>query len=345
MDTSTSTSNAVTMPDTHRTVIANYLSDGNCSALRGLPPGYVPDQAFAVTVEVTPDGQVQVYAVEDTPPVDWPISDISVGGSFDSTNNSVKWGPFFDNQIRSLSYSVTPPTDTTGAHIFDGTASFDGSGEQICGDSEIEPGTVHPADMNDSWSMTINEVTAYGAAWKIGDIWPRPPNPIDINYVTNCGFLWKNGEVYYYDAGQNPPWVPGVSPYALAVTSALGGTGISTFNPSAYTPGQPVHVNMAVAPESGVDNYAAEDVVPSGWMVSEISHSGVFDSVNNAVKWGPYFDDSIRDLSYTVTPPGDANGSKTFLGQVSFDGLGVAITGDREINTPVEEIIFKDGFE
>ena len=159
--------------------------------------------------------------------------------------------------------------------------------------------------MNDSWSMTINEVTAYGAAWKIGDIWPRPPNPIDINYVTNCGFLWKNGEVYYFDAGQNPPWVSG-SPPGLVIFNALGGTGISSFTPSEYIPEQPVQVSISVAPDTGVSNYAAEEAVPTGWVVTAISHSGVFDSVNKAIKWGPFFDDSIREFSYTVTPPGDA---------------------------------------
>ncbi len=64
---------------------------------------------------------------------------------------------------------------------------------------------LHPADTNDDWRMEIGEVTAYGAAWKTGATWPVPPNPIPIDYVTNAGFLWINGEIYHFDATQNPP--------------------------------------------------------------------------------------------------------------------------------------------
>ncbi len=70
---------------------------------------------------------------------------------------------------------------------------------------------VHPADANHDWRMTINEVTAYGLAWKRGDTWPTAPNPIPINYVTNAGSLWKTGEFYHYDSTKTAPlcWVVG----------------------------------------------------------------------------------------------------------------------------------------
>ena len=71
------------------------------------------------------------------------------------------------------------------------------------------PGQTHPADTNGASRITINEVTAYGAAWQQGSNWPIPPNPIPINYVTRAGYLWRNGECYSYDASSSPPlcWV------------------------------------------------------------------------------------------------------------------------------------------
>ena len=67
----------------------------------------------------------------------------------------------------------------------------------------------HPADSNQDGCLVINEVTAYGAAWKLGNTWPTPPNPIDINYVTRAGYLWKNGEGYRDDGSAEPNcWVP-----------------------------------------------------------------------------------------------------------------------------------------
>ncbi|MCP5115396.1 MAG: YkgJ family cysteine cluster protein, partial [bacterium] len=130
---------------------------------------------------------------------------------------------FFDNQSRTLSYDATPPAGTTGTQTFSGTLSIDGSGEAICGDSQLDPATFHPADMSDNWLMEIDEVTAYGAAWKTGATWPRPPNPIPIDYVTNAGFLWKLGEVYHFDPAQDPPWVPGAAFPPARGSSLLSG--------------------------------------------------------------------------------------------------------------------------
>lgn len=69
----------------------------------------------------------------------------------------------------------------------------------------------NPADTNKDWALSINEITAYGAAWKGGTLWPTPPNPIPIDYVTRVGFLWKNGERYRYDSAHGCPgcWMLG----------------------------------------------------------------------------------------------------------------------------------------
>jgi len=69
----------------------------------------------------------------------------------------------------------------------------------------------HPADVNGDWRLTIDELTAYCAAWKKGAVWPNPPTVIPINYITNAGLLWKVGEFYHYDATKTAPdcWVPG----------------------------------------------------------------------------------------------------------------------------------------
>jgi hypothetical protein len=68
----------------------------------------------------------------------------------------------------------------------------------------------------------------------------------------------------------------------------LTGTAVSSFSPSAYTPEQPVAVNITVTPDAGVSSHEVEDTVPVDWAVSAISNSGAFDAVDNAVKWGPY---------------------------------------------------------
>ena len=336
-DASTAATNTVTMPASSHTVTVHYVEGGgSCGATRTLPAGYVPGQPTPVVIDVDPAPTVQVYAVEDMPPAGWTVSDIDNNGTFDTNTQTVKWGPFFDNQPRSLHYSATPPTGTTGSWSFTGTLSLDGVSEPICGDSLLDPATFHPADMSDNWRMEIDEVTAYGAAWKTGTPWPRPPNPIPIDYVTNAGFLWKVGEVYHFDPTQDPPWVPGAAAQGnggphRGQGKGLG-TAVSSFDPAEYTPGVGVEVTIAVTPDGSTQVYAVEDGPPGGWTVSGISDSGTFDAVNGLVKWGPFFDNQPRNLIYTATPPAGETGPRTFAGQASFDGSSVPITGDRTIS-------------
>lgn len=61
----------------------------------------------------------------------------------------------------------------------------------------------HPADTNSDWNLSISEVTAYGAAWRRGDSWPKGPSPIPISYVTHAGALWRGGGSYQYNSGAN----------------------------------------------------------------------------------------------------------------------------------------------
>lgn len=69
----------------------------------------------------------------------------------------------------------------------------------------------HPADADKDWRISINEVTAYGAAWRRGNAWPEGPTPIPINYVTRAGYLWRSAMEYRHDpdAGNGAAaWVP-----------------------------------------------------------------------------------------------------------------------------------------
>ncbi len=108
------------------------------------PTAYTPGQGGLVTIVVTPDPAVGVYAVEDSPPMGWAISAISGAGSWDAANEKVKWGPFFDSTPRTLQYTATPPIGENKTQTFVGVASLDGSSIPITGDRTIAPagGTV-----------------------------------------------------------------------------------------------------------------------------------------------------------------------------------------------------------
>ena len=83
------------------------------------------------------------------------------------------------------------------------------------------------------------------SAWKRGQSWQTPPNPIPINYLTSAASLWKQGESYIYDATAQPPqcWkkTSGGAEVALAASSV-----VRTISQDAYTPGSAVDVAIAV---------------------------------------------------------------------------------------------------
>lgn len=180
------------------------------TAVRTLPAGYAAGSTITVTITVTPADGVANYAVEDTPPSGWTASAINESGTFDGGTGKVRWGPYFDANARTLSYQLTVPSGASGDQTFAGTVSADGKSQAVGGSTVLKPGSSgHPADSGGDGKIGITELTAYGKAWKSGATWPSGPNPIPIGYITNAGFLWKNGESYDYDATKNPPFVKG----------------------------------------------------------------------------------------------------------------------------------------
>jgi hypothetical protein len=320
------------------TETATYACGGACMAARTLPLGYVVESAAPVSITVRPDAGVQTYALEDVPPAGMVVANINEGGVLD--NGKVKWGPFFDNQDRDLSYEITPPAGTEGALGWTGVFSHDGVGEAICGDRLLPEGSVHPADLGasgDNWRIEINELTAYTSAWKTGAGWPRPPTPILLPYAVNAGYLWKNGEDYHFDPLRDPPW--DVGDVTMSVEFAQGvldsaltsGYAYSSIAPSTYTPGEPMDVTLAISPPIATQAYAVEETPPEGWTVSDISDDGTFSAQSNQIRWGIFFDDVPRDLTYRITPPAAAVGVQSLFGNAAFDDQIVPITGQRTV--------------
>jgi hypothetical protein len=309
-------------------------------ATRTLPVFYVSGADVVVKIQATPATTVGVYAVEDSFPIGWTFKSADYGGAFDGVTKKVKWGPFFDNTARTLTYVVTAPANATGTVTFGpGTASADGVNSAVGGMNSVVFAPYHPADNNPAdWRITINEVTAYGAAWKRGDTWGTPPIAIEIAFVTRAGSLWKNGELYRVDSAVTSAplwWVAGAWPTAAipaAKDASSGQTNAALPVMSAVsTSGRAVSgatVTLNVTPDASVGVYAVEESIPAGLTVSAITGGGAFDSVNRKVKWGPFFDSSARTLNYTLSGP---DGNYTISGVASMDGANQTTTGQNVV--------------
>ena len=303
---------------------------------RSVQTYYIPGVKITVTLSANPVSGTVFYAIEDTPPAGWTVSDWSEDGSYDPQNHKIKFGPFYDCSPRTFTYAVTPPTGTNGVQSFDGLGSMDGTDYVIVGVSNIEPGDYHPADRNPAdYVMAIGELTAYGAAWKNGTAWPAAPNSIPITYITKAAQLWKLGEHYMYDPALGVPplcWENISIQANYAMIAADASTAVRIM-PQVYIPGVPFTVTIVVTPSADVSAYAVEDAIPDGWEISNVSDAGSFDAIDNKVKFGPFMDQSERSLTYDVTPPTTAAGSQHFTGMASFDGSMMEITGIQNIDT------------
>lgn len=322
------------------------------TAVRHLPTVYLANTSFQVKIVATPAPHSSAYALEDTVPWGWTVSTISHEGIFDTLSRKVKFGPFFDAEQRTLTYRVTPQDDDLKEETFFGQLSVDGKAITITGDVSIKPTRqYHPADYSpEDNRMSINEVTAYSAAWKKGEGWYVGPRPIPTTYLTRAGALWKGGEAYVFSPESGAPpycWV-NVTPYVqmtpLHAVAVVAENRIVSQLPANYTPGTALTVTLTATPRAGVLAYAVEDQPPTGWTVSSISTGGSWDAANGQVKW--FFTDAqTRALTYQVTPPSNATAAGLFTGSAVFDDLSapqtVTIQGMRQVlpaGTPAPQL-------
>ena len=114
------------------------------TAVRQAPATYVPTVPLTVTLTVTPDGDVQTWALEETVPAGWQVSAVSADGYWDEKAGVVRWDPFFDETLR---YTLTPPAGASGPQDLRGTASFDGADVVVTGARTLQRAPItRPGD-------------------------------------------------------------------------------------------------------------------------------------------------------------------------------------------------------
>ncbi|KKM00821.1 hypothetical protein LCGC14_1800600, partial [marine sediment metagenome] len=206
-----------------------------CDANRTVP-GYVEGLPVTISIDVTPEASVMVYAVEDTPPAGWVVSNINTSGSWDDINKKVKWGPFFDSTPRTLTYDITPPPGASGCYSLLGLASFDGLDQTICGDTEIcEEPIIHA-----TWDFYPSDYTPQSPVLVCLDVTPEasvmvyavedsPPIDWTVSDIDEGG-IWD-------DVNKKVKWGPyfDSTPRTLCynATPPAGETGDKTFSGTA----------------------------------------------------------------------------------------------------------------
>lgn len=127
---------------------------------------YIPFEPIDVTIRVTPDAQMQVWALEDVPPAGWTVTGINEGGTWDAVTGKVKWGVFFTNYAKTLSYRATPPAAESGPKVFSGTAAFaNAAADQV---AEVTGQTTLERNTSIYYSLTAGVVGGNGTVSPTG---------------------------------------------------------------------------------------------------------------------------------------------------------------------------------
>jgi|GEM_PF-2326693 len=336
---------------------------------RAIPVNYLPGAAIPITLSVVPAQDVRVWVAEEAIPAGWTVSTIGENGVFDSANRKIKWGPFFEASARSLAYQLTSPLNARGSIELQTALRLDDALLTDATTLPIQPSLLARSFPTNYFPSTpfVVELVATAAPYvqtlALEENIPPGWTPTEI---TNGG-VWDlaNRKIKWgpYFLAQNPdphfhyklvPAANATAPLALSATAIFDATPVVSQNslsrflqhsesevvrvlPAVYHPGQPLNVSLAATPIDIAFVYALEEVIPPGWTVGSISHQGTFDPTTRRIKWGPYFDSvaTPRTFSYQLTPPPNQYGIVSFLGTAFFDDRQVIPSGDTQIiNAP-----------
>ncbi len=301
-----------------------------------MPVAYSPGSDILVQLEVVPDAEVQVYAIEDAPPLNWAVTQISSGGVWDPSTGRIKWGVFTDGNVRVLSYHVTVPLGVTGVVEFSGVGNFDAQVVTVGGVRRLGrfAGTVHrtmPADYIPGvpLTMTLGAIPATDSGvWGLEDRFPAGWVVDSINlggvFDSESGkvkwgpFTDASPRVFSYRA--TPP-ATARQVGAFQALAQMGGDGVvesaelplrasvlSRSMASTYRPGVALDVVLRGQPAGFIQVWALEEEIPVGWEPVGVSAGGTWDAANRKLKWGPFSGASGVEqiLSYQVIPASDA---------------------------------------
>lgn len=95
-------------------------------------PNIAPGGTALVEIRATPPSGSTAYAIEESVPQGWAISE-SGDGIFDPATRKIRWGPFLDANPRNLAYRITAPSGVASSGRLSGLISTDGNDATIFG--------------------------------------------------------------------------------------------------------------------------------------------------------------------------------------------------------------------
>ena len=309
------------------------------------------EQLAKVEISVRPPEDTVVYVLEEQVLAGTEPSDIGEGGVFNPSTRMITWGPYFDQQERTLTYSIVVPDGGGDTVRFRGTVSIDGVSAPVGGVESVaeEEATARIVAVRviegDEVTLTISpgaETLSYAVEERVpAGLTAENPTEGGIFDVHSRTLRWgpffdnKDRSLSYQLSAQNG----GSNLFTVSGTLSVDGVDLgiegdtewrSEVDPVASS-GEAVRliesgaVRINVEPNEDVVAYALEELVPTGLSVSGINHGGVFDLGSGKIKWGPFFDPEPREFHYEIQSV--EGGEYRLSGIGSFNGTDVSVGG------------------
>lgn len=93
-------------------------------ATRIAPPRYTPGVPLQLRLELRPVPGVELQAVVESVPPGWTATAMTDGGLRDPISGEIKWGPFIDRSLRTLTWTLIPPANGAGPADLTGLGYF-----------------------------------------------------------------------------------------------------------------------------------------------------------------------------------------------------------------------------
>jgi hypothetical protein len=288
-----------------------------------------------VTLTATPQGNVHCYTVTETVPLGLTPSNITQNAVWNSTNQTLKWGPF-TNQSVVMGYQLY---GMAGTFAGNGQGSADGYPWPVTGQSNVVlTSTVNvsvpvppvqlakpqltPANTN-ALPVTVTATCSVGTAQLRYTLDGSTPTTNSMLYASSLQFTTNTIlRMRAFQSGYTPSdtavgyYEPAASATSLTVTRVI-----------TNSPGYAPLVTLTTTPVGNVSSYTVTESLPYGLTPFNISAAGVWNASALTLKWGP-FSNQMQTLTYQVS--GTA-GTNLIGGSGSVDGFPVAIGGSTNI--------------
>ncbi len=286
--------------------------------------------APVVSFNLVPGANANCAVLTATLPPNINALNVSAGGNYVASNNTVLWGPFFGTNAQTLSFQAAAPP---GVYPVSGVWSVDGvsasgslnlaigsaSGSIIPSAPQQVPTPVlsPPTASNLPVTVTISCSDTQAVIYFTTD--GTLPTQSSALYTGSLTFTNQTTlrAAAFHSGYQSSVTVLGQYVPAPAVPTVVMGQSVSGNGSVLPT------VNLMVTPQGTGNCYAVVETIPGGITPSGLSGDGVFDPVASVIRWGPYLDNQPRYFAFNV---GGYSGTYPFSGMVSCNGYWLAAT-------------------